>query len=182
MQTINKSICLIVFLVLVVANSMAGTVVSQAEVNHRPDRLIKKLGDTYCTTATIHDYSCHTECHNTTTYIRDCDTYNGTCDELTTHFNLCNSTGCRNTTRHIHACYNDNCGDAHIHYNSCYETHCLRNRTTHIHACYDDQVSNVNLFNIACAAAGAFADGAVRAFLDATCVDRLIAAFRPRLQ
>ena len=181
MQKIGQWMYLIILLMLMATNCMARSVMDEAEVDDHPDRLIKKLEDTYCTTATIHDYACHHDCHNTTTYIRDCDTYNGTCDELTTHFDFCNSTGCRNTTRRIHACYTDNCADADIHYESHYETVFVRNRTTHIHVCYSDSTLIVNLLQVACAAAGAFVDAAVRTFFDATCVDRLMAAFRRRL-
>ena len=114
---------------LMAINSMVGTVANQAEVVDLLDHSIDQLEDVYCATATIDDYACHTECHNTTTYIRACDNYNDPCDEVTTHFVFYNATDCRNITRDIHACYNENCADAEIPYNSCYNTACVRNRT-----------------------------------------------------
>lgn len=156
MQNISPSICLITCLVLVATNGMVGTVASQDKVADHLNHSVGKLEDIYCASATIHDDVCYTQCHNTTTFIRDCDNYNDPCDEVTTYFDFCNATDCRNTTRHIHACYNKNFADADIHCNSCYNTACVRNRTTHIHACYSNNIPDVNYFTIACAAASTY--------------------------
>ena len=164
------------FIVLMMATSKTDSLSSPS---------FNRLEDTDCAKATIHDFACHNGCHNTSTYISDCDTYNGSCDFLITRFDFCNMTGCRNTTRRIEACYTDNCGDAEIHYNSCFETTCIRNRTTHIHACYSNGNSGINLFKMVCAmaeAVGAYIDETARAFFDQTCVERLVAAFQRRRQ
>jgi hypothetical protein len=126
---------------------MAGTVRDQAGDGDHSHHLVKKLQDTYCATATIKDDSCHDgHCHNTTSYIRDCDTYNGdNCDNFTTHFDICNATFCSNTSRRANACYSDvsdNCGNADLTLHCCSNGVC-RNRTTHIHACYSDTAMNV---------------------------------------
>lgn len=166
---------------------MAETVVNQAEVHAHPQHLFKKLQNTYCVTATVLDYACHANhCHNTTTYIKDCDTYlDSNCDDLSTHLDICNSTGCRNTTRDVHVCYHDIsdfCGDADILYHSCTNGDC-RNRTSSFHVCFTDNPTSATKMSVAaaCAAAGADVDAAVRVILDAACVDRLMAAIRRRI-
>lgn len=179
----NKLVCLITFIMLMVASSKTDFLSDQGESDYGLDQLINKLGDTDCAKATIHDYACHHGCHNTSTYISDCDTYNGSCDFLFTRFDFCNMTGCRNTTRRVEACYTDNCATGQIHYNSCYETTCIRNRTTHVHACYSNSNIGMSLFKVLCNMAAAvvpYLDDTVRAFFDSTCVDRLITAFQRR--
>ena len=44
-------------------------IMNHAEISNDFNDLVNKIDETYCTTATIHDYSCHTDCHNTTTYV-----------------------------------------------------------------------------------------------------------------
>ena len=122
MQKTGYLIFLTVFVALVVTNGMAES--------------IRKVGETYCTTTNIGDTSCRGDhCHNTTSYIHTCVTYPtvDNCENITSHFVICNSTGtCRNTTRDIIACYdnfNDYCVNAHIITHCCTNGVC-RNRTT----------------------------------------------------
>ena len=185
MQKINHLICFAVFLALVATTGMAGTVKNQAEVVDHHQNLIKNLEDVYCTTATINDYACHGDrCHNTTTYIRDCDTYNGdNCDNITTHFDLCNSTGCHNTTRRIDACYSDvsdRCGNADFTLRCCTNGDC-RDRTTHIHACYTNNAMDLSLNRAAAAVCAA--DSICNPFYpwDTSCVDGIINGFHRRI-
>ena len=185
MQKIDHLLCLVVFLALVATNSMAWTGKNQVEVVDHHQNALKNLQDEYCTTATIKDHACHGgRCHNTTTYIRDCDTYNGdSCDNVTTHFDICNSTTCHNTTRRIDACYSDvsdQCGNADFTFRCCTDDVC-RNRTTHIHACYTDKAINLSLNRAAAAICAA--DSICNPFFpfDTTCVDGVTDGFRRRI-
>ena len=165
---------------------MAWTVKNQAKAGEHHQNSVKNVEGTYCTTATIVDYACHGgRCHNTTTYIRDCDVYNGdACDNITTRFDICNSTLCRNTTRRIDACYSDvsdNCGNADFTFRCCTNGDC-RNRTTHIHACYSDKAVNLSLHRAAATVCAA--DSICYPFFppDAACVDGIIDSFNRRMR
>lgn len=155
--------------------------------NPQSSRLpLRKVGDPpYCTIATIHDYACHEHCHNTTTYIRDCDNYNTSCDSLTTHFDICNSTGCHNTTRQVFACYTEQCADGSLYYKSWFNTEFLRNRTSHVHVCYTDGSATVDTFNLnllktVCGSFGVLLHDSVRSFFDDTCVEAILMLLRRR--
>jgi hypothetical protein len=184
MQKINYLICLTAFLALVATTNMARTVNHQATFDDHHQNSIKKLQETYCSTATIVDNACHSDrCHNTTTHIHDCDTYNGdSCDNITTHIDICNATVCHNTTRRIDACYSDvsdQCGNADFTFHCCTNGVC-RNRTTHIHACYDTGAINLS-FNRAAASLCA-ADSVCNIFYDPVCVDQITSGFQRRLR
>ena len=172
-QKTGYLIFLTVFVALVVTNGMAES--------------IRKVGETYCTTTNIGDTSCRgSHCHNTTTYIHDCDTYNDdNCDNFTTLFVICNSTGtCRNTTRDVRACYSDvsdNCGTTDITSRCCTNGVC-RNHKTHVHACYNLD-SMTESYNRAAASICANSDRVCNPFFpyDPTCTDRITANLHHRL-
>jgi len=178
MQKISQSVCLISFLVLVVATCMARTAVNQARISDQPAHLRNKLQDDYCVSLTMKDEACHKgQCSNSITNIHTCDYYNGSnCDYYSGHIDICNSTHCQNTSRHIDACYHDvadYCGDADITCHSCTNDIC-RNRTTHFHACYTD-TKTLN------SAASTFCNGCYIGIYAFDCIENLIHSFGRRL-
>lgn len=178
MKNISQSVCLIGFLVLMIATCMAGTAENQARINDHPAHLRNKLNFDDCVTLTMKDKACHKgECSSSVTNIHTCDYYNSSnCDYYSGHIDICNSTHCDNTTRQIVACYNDvsdNCGDADITCHSCTNDNC-RNRTTHFHACYTD-TKTLN------SAASNFCNGCYIGVYAFDCIGNLIQSFGRRI-
>ncbi|CAF1158677.1 unnamed protein product [Adineta steineri] len=157
---------------------MTGTAMNYNGINHRSKHLMKKVQDTDtdCVTTTVQNQACHAgHCHNTTTYIHGCDTYDGDdeCDNLTVHYNVHNTTGWRNTTCDLHACTDflndDDCANANLTFNSCTNGDCRSGITT-IHGCFDSSYA-INHLGVA--------DG-LDDFFDIPCINLLFDTFYGR--
>ncbi|CAF1340208.1 unnamed protein product [Didymodactylos carnosus] len=160
---------------------MTGTVVIQDGMDEPSEHLTKKLQTTDCVTSTIRKHACHAGiCHNSTTYIHGCDTYqDDQCDNLTVHFDIYNSTSWRNTTCHLYACYEEvteNCGTAYLIFKSCSNGDC-RNGVTHIHACYSSSYP-MNQRTGASALSGLDVENGVDDIFDIPCVNLLFYTYR----
>ncbi|CAF0899945.1 unnamed protein product [Adineta steineri] len=129
---------------------MRGTSVNQHKINDSPKHLSKKVDGADCTTTTVSNRACHAgHCHNSTTYIHGCDTYDQQWDNLTVNYNIHNTTGWSNTTCNLYASWNIDtnnlCGYANLTFTSCTNGDC-RNGTIEINACLtpDYKINNLN--------------------------------------
>jgi len=168
---------------LVMTTCITGTAANEGKINHFLKHLSKKLQDTDCVTTTVHNQDCHADrCHNSTTYIHGCDTYDPLWDNLTVRFDVHNSTGWRNTTCNLRAAWeppnNDDCGFANLTFQSCTNGDC-RNGTIDINACLSSS-SAMNYLGRASAFSGLDVNDGVGDIFDIPCVNLLFDTVRRR--
>ena len=172
MEKISQLLCLIGF-ALIMTTCMTGALANQRGIGHRSKHSMKNLEFVDCLNTTIKRYACHDgTCHDSSTYIHGCDTYNDdVCDNLTVSFDVYNTTKWRNTTCYLYACedgFNDDCDSATLLFRSCTNGDC-RSGNTKIHGCYSDSYVIKNFGDVYSLALGDDLDD----FFDIPCVGLL---------